>query len=205
MRPSTDLASVTDLRDPAELPARRIVAAALPILCLFGACLFLPAFEVIAPRMVTPAELLADGPLFGAFMTPLLFAHLLVLLTLASLASSRRAAPGRALGLLSTVVVAATMASPILLSVYAERPATRLFAAALAALAGYVLWRAHAVAGWQRQLGRVASFALASLPLALMVVRLDDERLGLACWLFVPAVFLLAAMTLPSLRVIKRG
>jgi hypothetical protein len=209
VRPFTDLAVVTDGPElvAGERPARRIVVAALPVLAVFGACLFLPAFEVIAPRMVTPAELLSDGPLFGAFMTPLLLALPLLLLALAPLVWSKDGAPGRALGTATTLVVAATLVSPILLALFAERLATRLLAAALAALALYVLGRAqaHAVEGWRRQLGRLASFALASLPLALLVVRLEDERLGLACWLFVPAAFLLAAMTLPSLRVIKRG
>jgi hypothetical protein len=63
-----------------------------------------------------------------------------------------------------------------------------------------VLWRGQRLDGWRRHRHRLAAFALASLPLAFFVGdMLAHEPAGPGAWLFVPAVFGLAVVTLPTL------
>jgi hypothetical protein len=190
-----------------------LVIAAMPLLWLLGVCLFLPAIAIATPQLSSPAAGLWMAPLpVAALLAPLLLAPLLMVLTLVPLLSGR--VPGRRGGQAATAVVLATLGSPLWVATLESMEQSGClhgydlalcFYVAVPFLALLVLALGHRVDGWRRHQYRLAAFALASLPLAMFTARvMEDEQTGPACWLLVPASLLLALITVPTLRAIKR-
>jgi hypothetical protein len=188
------------------LTDRRIATVAAALLWILGLCAFLPAVQGGTSQLEAPVAMLREAPLtMAAIVAPMLLAPILMVLTLVPLLSRR--VPGRRTDGATAALVAATLPSALLVASLVSflshgigelRWALADAAAALAALA--LLWRSRRADGWRRHQQRLAAFALASLPLALFIAEmLENEPAGPGAWLFVPAVFLLAAITLPTL------
>jgi hypothetical protein len=176
---------------------------------LVGLCLFLPCVQS-CQHVTSPVELLADEPqLTLPLLAPFVLAQPLAIITIVALL--RRVPPGRRLGALSTILAWLTLASPLLVAALDRAdglsPWQLRVAVDVAAMVGALAlaWPRRDVAGWQRHAQRLTAFALASLPLGMLMLRLGfahDLRLG--GWLAMPALLALPAITLPSLRAITR-
>jgi len=194
-----------------EASGRALAKRVSPLLWLLGLCAFMPLMRA-CNEVQTPAQLMAGSPGFVALFAPYALALPLALATMWAL----KRGPGGGTAAFSLLAAAATLISPVLIlwveldERHGRFAFVRMGFEALALLAALlVLVRALVVRGWRRQAAALTAFALAALPLGVMLsYAFDDQRsshdLQIGGWLSLFVLLALPAVTLPSLRAITR-
>lgn len=185
---------------------RRSLKFSLPSLWLIGLCVFLPTVQG-CHSLQSPAQLMWGAPLpLLALLSPFVVAQLLVIVAVVALGRGR-VGPLHMRATVALAAVAASSAAMLAFIGFDGHDLTahlwRLFAGACLVAGVAVLVRARRREPWTRLSRCHTAYALFTLPMAALLVRIVVEdgphRVGVGAWAFLAAFVALAVVQVRSL------